>query len=68
MHRSGHLANSYTLECVLLLHCCIEDEKAECTFKKTFFVNSPFHSSWKVTKILHETEAKTDLAQLEKWE
>ena len=33
--------------------------------------NSLFHmSSWKVTKLLHETEAKVDLAQLgqlEKW-
>ena len=27
--------------------------------------NSPFHSSWKVTKLLHETEV--DLARLEKW-
>ena len=26
-----------------------------------------FHSSWKVTKLLHETETKVDLAQLEKW-
>ena len=29
--------------------------------------NSPFHSSWKVTKPLHETKAKVKLAQLEKW-
>ena len=29
-------------------------------------VNSPFHSSWKVTKLLHETEAKVEFAQLEK--
>ena len=29
--------------------------------------NRPFHSSWKVTKPLHETETKVDLAQLEKW-
>ena len=28
--------------------------------------NSPFYSSWKVTKLLHETEAKVILAQLEK--
>ena len=28
---------------------------------------SPFHGSWKVTKPLHETEAKVELAQLEKW-
>ena len=27
---------------------------------------SPFHSSWKVTKLLHETEAKIDLATIEK--
>ena len=27
-------------------------------------LNSPFHSSWKVTKLLHETEAKVDLLQL----
>ena len=27
--------------------------------------NSPFHSSWKVTKPLYETEAKVVLAQLE---
>ena len=27
----------------------------------------PFHSSWKATKLLHETKAKVDLAQLEKW-
>ena len=26
-----------------------------------------FHGSWKVTKLLHETEAKVVLAQLEKW-
>ena len=26
-----------------------------------------FHSSWKVTKLLHETEAKVDLVRLEKW-
>ena len=30
-------------------------------------VNSSFHSSWKVTKPLYETEAKVDLAQFEKW-
>ena len=30
-------------------------------------LNSPFHGSWKVTKLLHETEAKVALAQLEKW-
>ena len=29
--------------------------------------NRPFHSSQKVTKLLHEAEAKVDLAQLEKW-
>ena len=28
--------------------------------------NSPFHNSLKVTKPLHETEAKVELAQLEK--
>ena len=33
-----------------------------------FGPNSPFHGSWKVTKLLHETEAKVILAQLEKWE
>ena len=30
-------------------------------------INSPSHSSWKVTKPLHETEAKVELAQLERW-
>ena len=30
-------------------------------------MSSPFHSSLKVTKSLHETEAKVELAQLEKW-
>ena len=30
-------------------------------------VNSPFHSSSKVTKPLHETEVKIDLVQLGKW-
>ena len=29
-------------------------------------INSPFHSSWKATKFLHETEAKVEFAQLEK--
>ena len=29
--------------------------------------NSPFYNSWKVTKLLHETEAKVYLTQLEKW-
>ena len=29
--------------------------------------NSPFHGSWKVAKLLHETEAKVALAQLGKW-
>ena len=27
--------------------------------------NRPIYSSWKETKLLHETEAKVDLAQLE---
>ena len=30
-------------------------------------INNPFHSSWKVTKVLHETEAKVEFAQLEKY-
>ena len=30
-------------------------------------VNIPFHSSWKVTKLLRETKENVDLAQLEKW-
>ena len=30
------------------------------------FINSQFHCSLKVTKLLHETEAKVVLAQLEK--
>ena len=28
-------------------------------------VNRPFHGSWKVTKLLHESEAKVVLVQLE---
>ena len=34
---------------------------------ESLHVNSAFHSSWKVTKLLHETEAKVVLAQLAKW-
>ena len=29
--------------------------------------NNPFHGSWKVTKLLHETKARVDLAQFENW-
>ena len=36
-------------------------------YKRECDGNSPFHSSWKVTKPQHETEAKVELAQLEKW-
>ena len=32
------------------------------------YSNSPFLGSWKVTKLLHENEAKVVLAQLKKWE
>ena len=35
--------------------------------KQLEFNNRPFHSSWKVTKLLHETKAYGDLTQLEKW-
>ena len=31
------------------------------------WLSSPFHSSWKVIKLLHETEAKVVLEPLEKW-
>ena len=44
-----------------------ESECLQPGFNRYFKTNRPFHSSQKVTKLLHETEAKVDLAQLEKW-
>ena len=36
-------------------------------YMDTDCANSPFWGSWKVTKLLRDTEAKVVLAQLEKW-
>ena len=46
----------------MYIHC----NEAKITKTRQLY-NSPFHGSWKVTKPLHETEAKVELAQLEKW-
>ena len=60
------ILGQYTL---INIFCNLEYLMATLTGNKQRVLhNRSFHSSWKVTKLLHETETKVDLAQLEKWE
>ena len=53
--------------CVADHDCCFETRFKTNLHTCFHYCNSIFHSSWKVTKLLHETEEKVVLAQLEKW-